>query len=79
MFYFCVRLDLQRICTFIADIESRVVVGLISDELDPYSWTLADHPLKGYLSTSTRVEQHHRAGVQAAPQHQPAGMETLSA
>lgn len=62
-------------CTFVADVESCVVVGLISDELDPYSWTLTDHSLKRYLSAPTRVEQHHGASVQPAPQHQPAGME----
>lgn len=76
MFYFCVRLD-GSFRTFIADVETRVVVRLISDELDPHSWTLTDHSLKRYLSAPTRVEQHHGAGVQAAPQHQPAGMERL--
>lgn len=64
--------------TFVADVESRVVVRLIGDELDPDSRTLTDHPLKRYLSAPTRVEQHHGAGVQSAPQHQPAGNRTNS-
>ena len=63
----------SKVCTFIADVESCVVVGLISDELDPYSRTFADYALEGYLSTPTRVEQHHGAGVQATPQHKPTG------
>lgn len=67
-----------RSYTFVADVESRVVVGLISDELDPYSRTLADHAFKRYLSTPTGVEQHHRASIQATPQHQPAGVERRS-
>lgn len=57
--------------TFVADVESCVVVGLVSDELDPHGWTLADHTLERYLSTATRVKQHHGTGIQAAPQHQP--------
>lgn len=64
--------------TFVADVESRVVVGLIGDELDPHGWTLADHSLERYLPTATRVKQHHRAGVQAAPQHQPIGPQGLA-
>lgn len=63
--------------TFKTDVESHVVVGLISNELDPHSWTLTDYPLKWNLSPPTRVEQHHRAGVQSAPQHQPAGTERV--
>lgn len=61
--------------TFKTDVESHVVVGLISNELDPHSWTLADHPLEWNLATPTRVEQHHRACIQAAPKNQPAGIE----
>lgn len=72
MLYSVIR---SRCCTFVADVEACVVVGLISDELDPYSWTFTDHSLKWYLSTPTRVKQHHRASIQTAPQHQPAGRE----
>lgn len=57
--------------TFVADVESRVVVGLVGDELDPHGWALADHALERYLPATTRVEQHHGTGIQAAPQHQP--------
>lgn len=62
-------------CTFVADVESHVVVRLIGDELDPHGRTLADHSLEGDLSAPTRVEQDHRTGIQPAPQHQPAVME----
>ena len=55
--------SISSFCTFVADVESRVVVWLIGDELDPDGWTLTDHPLKRYLSAPTRVEQHHGAGV----------------
>lgn len=58
--------------TFVADVESCVRVGLIGDELDPHSRALTDHTLKGDLTPTGRVKQNHRAGVQAAPQHQPA-------
>lgn len=58
--------------TFIADVESCVVVGLIGDELDSHSRALADHPLKRYLTTVTRVEEHNGASIQSAPQDQPA-------
>lgn len=75
-FRFC---DYDGFRTFVADVEARVVVGLIGDELDPHGWTLADHSLERYLPTATRVEQHHRAGVQAAPQHQPAGPQGMAA
>lgn len=67
----------STVCTFVADVESCVVVWLIGDELDPYSWTFTDHSLKRYLSTPTWVEEHHRASIQPAPQHQPAGPERL--
>lgn len=55
--------------TFVTDVESCVVVGLVSDELDPHGWALADHTLERYRSATTRVEQHYRTGIQAAPQH----------
>lgn len=59
-------------CTFVADVEACVVVGLIGDELDPYSWTLADNSFERYLPAPARVEEHHRTSIQPAPQHQPA-------
>lgn len=58
--------------TFIADVESCVVVGLIGDELDSHSRALTDHPFERYLTTVTRVEEHNGAGIQSAPQDQPA-------
>lgn len=58
--------------TFVADVEPRVVVGLIGDELDSHSRALADHSLERYLITVTRVKEHHGASVQSAPQDQPA-------
>lgn len=79
-FTFCCKFILAlrpTICTFVADVKSCVVVGLVGDELDPYSWTLADHSLKRYLSAVSRVKKHHRASVQSAPQHQPAGSQRL--
>lgn len=68
MCYFCATIRSDQIssgsfCTFVADVESRVVVRLIGDELDPDGRTLTDHPLKRYLSAPTRVEQHHRTSV----------------
>lgn len=42
--------------TFITDVESCVVVGLVGDELDPDGWALADHTLERYRSTAARVE-----------------------
>lgn len=59
--------------TFIADVEARVVVGPVGDELDPHRRAFADHPLERDVAPPTRVEQHHGAGVQPAPQHQPGG------
>lgn len=56
--------------TFIADVESRVLVGLLHEVLDPHGRALADHPLKGDMCAPTRVEEHHRSGIQAAPQNQ---------
>lgn len=66
------RTDQQRVSTFIANVEAHVVVWLVGDELDPHRRPLADHALKRNLPTPPRVEQNHRAPVQAAPQHQPA-------
>lgn len=63
--------------TFVADVESRVVIGMIGDELDSHSRALADHPLEWYLSTVTRVKEHDRASVQSAPQDQPARPELM--
>lgn len=63
--------------TFIADVKSCVVIGLIGDELDSHSWAFADHPLERYLSTVTRVKEHNRTSIQSAPQHQPARPELM--
>ena len=75
LFYFCLQFY-RSFRTLIADVEARVVVWLIGDELDPHRRALADHALKGDLPAPARVEQHHGAGVQPAPQHQPAGTGT---
>lgn len=63
--------------TFVADVESCVVVGLIGDELDSHGRALADHSLEGYLTSVTRVKEHNGAGIQSAPQDQPAGQEIM--
>lgn len=63
--------------TFIADVESCVVVGLIGDELDSHSRALADHALEWYLTAVTRVEEHNGASIQSAPQDQPARPELM--
>lgn len=63
--------------TFVADVESRVVVGLIGDELDSHSRALADHSLEWYLTTVTRVKEHNGASIQSAPQDQPARPELM--
>lgn len=57
--------------TFVADVESCVVVGLIGDELDSHRRALADHSLEWYLTTVARVKEHNGAGIQSAPQDQP--------
>lgn len=67
----------KLIGTFIADVESCVVIGLIGDELDSHSWALADHPLERYLTTVTRVKEHNRTSIQSTPQHQPARPELM--
>lgn len=71
MFYFNVS------GTFVADVETCVVIGLIGDELDSHSRALADHSLKWYLSTMTRVKEHDWASIQSAPQDQPTRPESM--
>lgn len=63
--------------TFIADVESCVVIGLIGDELDSHSRAFADHSLERYLPTVTRVKEHNRTSIQSTPQHQPARPELM--
>lgn len=63
--------------TFVADVESCVVVRLIGDELDSHSRALADHSLEGYLIAVTRVKEHNGASIQSAPQDQPARPELM--
>lgn len=68
----------QIIGTFIADVESCVVIRLIGDELDSHSRAFADHPLEWYLTTMTRVKEHNRTSIQSTPQHQPARPELMA-